>query len=1021
MRKSILTLMVVFAFVLNATAQSREITGRVNDEKGMPVQGVSVLPSSGRNGTQTDKEGNYKIVFPPNAKTLTFSSVGFETQVIAVRASNTVYVTLKVADGKLTEVVITGYTVRKRAESAAADSRVPAKQIEQVPVASFENILQGRAPGLYIASGSGLPGSAARVNIRGVGTIGGSFDPLYILDGMPIEPEVFRTLNPNDFETIDVLKDAAGAGQYGSRAGNGVIVITSKKGRAGKTQFQYRGQVGFAQAPSEQNLQLMNTTQRLQYEGSYLGPAGVLGTGTNTGFPGWDWSLNNPAVQASSAAQKAIFAGQLDSIGKINTDWSKVFFRRGTFKQNELSATGGSQNMTFYTSLSAYQQQGVIVRSGIDRYTFRGNMDIRGDKVMVSIRSSAGYSSLINTESEAGVALANPVAAAYLELPYRQVYKSPNVIDTGAGKTGANAIDRLNTTTSTTNQFKGNLGITIQYNIWKGLSLKMTNGVDYRNNNTSRYIDPNQWAGRQLTGNGGQGSYNEGNSENLQLINTTGLVYTHNFSGKHQVSAQFMSESIRNKNRTFNATGFGLNRALSNTPAAITPGSATNNEIPLIGGSKTKNGLSSLFALADYTYNKKYTISGTWRRDASSQVPVANRVISTETGGVAWNMSEEKFMKRQHIFDDVRLRGSYGEIANIGAFTSDFGYISSYGNLASTATNATNGTGPYAGVSGIIPTFPGNPDYKIESQVISNIGADFSLWNRRIRVTVDAYKKQSKNLLIPQGVSRTTGFLSLPTNAGKMENRGIDFNVSADVVSSKAVLVTLGVNGGFLRNRITDLGQVSDIPSGTGIIRVGLPLGTHYQIGYLGVNPQSGLPVYEDINGNPTTDFNAANKRASYGTYLPKFTGGASLDVSWNNFDLGVLVTTAQGVKRFDNESFFYESTNSNLAFNKDVRMLTSWQTPGQMTDFQKINSTRQFSSKDIRDASFVRLRNLQAGYTFSTKNGKPIRSFRVWGQGQNLFTWTKWTGFDPEESNNIATYEFPNPKTYTLGLDINF
>jgi len=441
----------------------------------------------------------------------------------------------------------------------------------------------------------------------------------------------------------------------------------------------------------------------------------------------------------------------------------------------------------------------------------------------------------------------------------------------------------------------------------------------------------------------------------------------------------------------------------------------------LIGGSKTQNGLSSVFALGDYTYKRKYTISGSWRQDASSQVPVTNRHIQTYTVGLAWNMTDESFMKRQHIFQDARLRASYGSLANIGAFTSDFGYISSYGNIAAGGVNATNGTGTYAGASGIIPTSPGNPDYKIESQVITNIGTDFSLWNRRIRVTADIYKKQSKNLLISQGLSRTTGFLGLNTNAGKMENRGLDFSVSADVVSSKEWLVTLGVNGGFLRNRITSLGQVSDIPSGTGIIRVGLPLGTHFQPGYLGVNPQSGLAVYEDINGNPTTDYSAANKRAAYGTYLPTFTGGASLDISWNKFDINVLLTTAQNVHRFDNESFFFENTNANFQFNKDVNLLNSWQTPGQMTDYQKINSTRQFSSKDIRDASFVRLRNIQMGYTFMTKAGKPIRGIRVWGQGENLYTWTKWTGFDPEESNNIATYEFPNPRTYSIGLDINF
>ena len=1024
MRKVILTLTVAVIFILHAAAQSRTITGRVNDEKGMPVAGVSVL--AGKSGTQTDKSGDYSINVNGNVRSLSFSSVGFEPRVMPVNSSvNVLNVVLKTADARLTEVVITGYTTRKKSEFTGADSKVTAQKIEQVPVASFEQILQGRAPGLYIASGSGQPGTVARVNIRGVGSISGGNDPLYIVDGIPIEDGVFRSINPNDFETVDILKDAAGAGLYGSRGANGVIVITTKKGRPGKTLFQYRGQVGFAEAPTEQNLQLMNTAQRLSYEANYLGPAGVLGTTNASGYPGWDWSPNNPANASLSAAALAVNAGKLDSIGKINTDWSKIFFRRGAFKQSELNASGGTENIRFYTSLSAYQQQGVLQRSSLDRYTFRSNIDFKADRVTASIHSYAGYSVSKGIESEAGVALANPVAAAYLELPYRQLYKSPGVIDTGVGKVGADAYDRANTSTSTSGQFKGSLAITIQYHIWDGLSLKTTDGVDYRNNNQSRFIDPNQYAGRQIT-TGQAGSYGESFVENVQFISTTGLVYNKTFRRKHQVNLQLMSESITNRARTFNATGFGINHNLPNTPSAITPGSTTNNEIPTIGGNKFHNGISSVFVNGDYTYNRKYTISGSLRRDVTSEAPKGNRTVVEAAGGLSWNMSEEAFMKKQRIFQDARLRASYGESANLNGFTSEFGYLSTYGIVPAapnnpTGVSPTNGTGPYAGTSGVVPVSPANPNYKIETQLLTNVGFDVSLWNRRLRITADFYKKESKNLFIAQGLSNTTGFTAYNTNAGKMENRGLDFGVNADVVSNKTLLITIGVNGGFLRNRITSLGTVSEIPQGTGIVRVGVPFGTHYQVGYLGVNPQSGLPVYEDINGNPTTDYSAANKRATYGTYLPKFTGGASLDASWNDFDLSVLLNTAQGVKRFDNESFFFENTNANFQYNKDVRMLGSWQVPGQMTDFQKINSVRQFSSKDIRDASFVRLRNVQLGYTFNTKAGKPIRSFRIWGQGENLYTWTKWTGFDPEESNNIATYEFPNPKTYSIGLDINF
>ena len=1014
MRKIILTMLVAIAFVLNVAAQDRTITGRILDDKGMPVQGVSVTSSNSKNGTQTDADGNYRITVAANTKSLNFSSVNFETQNKSIGNQKNININLSARSNKLEEVVVTGYTVKKRTEFTGAASKVASKQIEQVPLASFEQILQGRAPGLYIASGSGQPGTAATVNIRGVGSISGSSDALYVLDGIPIESAVFRSLNPNDFESVDVLKDAASAGLYGSRGGNGVIVITTKKGKAGKTRLQYRGQVGFSNVPTQNNLQLMNTAQRLQYEEQFLGPSGVIGPG----YPGWDYSPTNPGYQSASPAQKLIFDGLLDSVRKIDTKWADIFFRRSTFKQHELNASGGSDKLTFFTSLSVYQQEGIIIRSNLDRYTFRGNLNFKTDRLTASILTSTGFSTSKGIEAEAGINLTNPVAAAFLELPYRKLNRADGTVDVGQGKTGGNAFDRSNTTTQTSNQFKGGLSIVLEYEIWKGISAKTTNGVDYRNNNNSRFIDPNSFAG-SLVLQGAQGSYNESFDEAVNLVNTSGLVYKRKFGEKHQINLQALSESVRSKRRFFSATGFGINRVQVNTPNSISAGSATNNFIPLIGrnngGNKFISGISSLFALGDYTFDKRFTISGVVRRDVFSRVP-NNKVVETESVGATWNVTEEKFFKKQNIFQEFRVRASKGATANVNSLPGgdnglrgDFPFLSSF-----------EGT-TYSGIPAIIPNAPGNPEAKIERQILTNLGIDLTLWKGRVRITADLYKKESADQFVTQNLSRTTGFRILNTNVGKMENKGFDFAINTDIVKSKTVLVTFGVNGGFLKNRITDLGGLPDIPSGTGIARVGYPFGTHFTVGYIGINPQSGLPIYQDINGNPTTDYSATNSRAEFGTYLPKFTGGSSLDISWKGFDIGVLISTAQGVKRFNNESFFYETTNSNVAFNKRVDMLTGWRNPGEQTNYQKINSPRQFSSKDVQDASFVRLRNVQAGYTFKTKEGSKIRGFKVWGQAQNLYTWTKWNGFDPEESNNIATYEFPNPKTYTIGLDINF
>ncbi|HVG15081.1 MAG TPA: SusC/RagA family TonB-linked outer membrane protein, partial [Chitinophagaceae bacterium] len=844
MRKILLLLMAIVVFCTHLSAQSRTVSGTILDNNGQPLANVSVRIVGSSSGTVSDAKGAFSLSVPQNTRRLEVSSVGFATQSVTVPANGVLTVALLQAETGLNEVIVTGYSTRKKTEFTGASTKVTARSIEQVPIASFEQILQGRAPGLYIASGSGQPGTAARVNIRGVGSISGSNEPLYVLDGIPIEAGVFRSLNPNDFESVDVLKDAAGAGLYGSRGANGVIVITSKRGRPGKTQIQYRGQLGFSEAPAQKNIRLMNTAERLRYEETVLGgPAGILSTSGTTGYPGWDNSPSNPRYATLTPTQQAAAARTLDSFSQINTNWPDIFFRKGTFKQHEVNASGGSQGFNFFTSLSAFQQEGVVIRSNLDRYTFRGNLDFKTDRLTVSVRSAAGWSSQGGIESEAAIALANPVAAAYLELPYVSLNKPSGGVDTAAGRTGPNAYDRIFTTTSVSNQFKGNLGVTLQLDIWGGIGFRTTNGVDWRNNNSSRFIKPNSFV-RLGVAQGQQGSYSEGNLENLQLVSTTGFVFNRVFSEKHSVNAVAMVEAIRNRARSNNFTGFGINSALPNTPAGITAGTATNNFIPVVSGARTLNGLFSQFLNADYTFDNRYTISASVRNDEPSQVPEKNRQNIFWTVGGSWNIFREGFMKSQDFFQDARLRASYGETGNVAGFNSNFGYISTYGQ---------NSGSSYAGAPGIIPLSPGNPEYALESQVISNVGLDVTFFKNKIRATFEYYHKDSRNLFINQNLSRTTGFALLATNAGEMYNKGFEFQLSGDVIASRDLLVTLGVNGAFNKNRVTSLGALTDIPAGTGITRVGYSFGTHFTLGYMGVDPQTGLPVYQDINGKPTT------------------------------------------------------------------------------------------------------------------------------------------------------------------------
>jgi TonB-linked SusC/RagA family outer membrane protein len=992
-------------------AQTRTVTGTITDEAGTPLQGatISVVGSNansstltGGGNTTTTANGSFTLTVPTAAIELEITHVGFVTQRVRLGTQAAYSIKMSRTTAGLSEVVVTGYSSRRRSEFTGATAKVSAKQIEQVPMASFEQVLQGRAPGLYIASGSGQPGSYARVNIRGVGSIGGGSDPLYVIDGVPAEPGVFRTLNPNDFESVDVLKDAAGASIYGSRGANGVIVVTTKRGRQGTPVLQYRTQAGINKTVNSK-YDLMNTEERIRFEEQYIGPAGFV-------YPGYQYSPNNPAFATLTPAQQQANRRAYDSLRSINTDWPSIFFRTGRFMQHEVNASGATGGLGFYTSLSYYRQEGTVIRSDLERYTYRGNLDFKSGRLTVQLRSSAGFSKQSGIESEAAIALANPIAAAYLSLPYLRAYNQFGTPDTGAGKIGPNALERLEKTTNIINQFKGNFGVTAIMDIWGGIAAKTTAGIDYRNNNSSRFINPNSYAGHQVA-QGQQGSYAEGNAENLQLINTSGLTFTRNINNMHQVNAQAMFEFISNRYRSFSGTGFGINPALPNTPAGITAGSSTNNLIPQVTGGKTRNAIYSVFAIADYTFNRKYTLSASIRQDAFSQVPEANRNNVFWSIGGSWNAAEERFFERQNILDEARIRASYGTAANAAGFASDFGYLATYG--ASSAG--------YAGAPAIVPTSPGNASYQIESQAITNVGLDLSTWRRRIRFTFEWYNKMSRNLFVTQEISRTTGFNNLSTNAAQVRNRGVELQLSTDVISNTDWLVTIGLNAAYLQNRIISLGGLNEFTAGTGIYRVGYPLGTHYVVGWVGVDPATGNPIYQDKAGNPTAQYSAANNRAEFGTYLPRWTGGASLDGRFKNFDASILFSFAENVSRYNNERFFYEGGNNNFQYNQSTVMFNAWRKPGDITDIQRIGVARQFTSKDINDASFIRLRNVQLGYTYNFKDNKPIRGIRIYLQGQNLATWTKWQGFDPEESNNIATYEFPNPRTYTVGLDINF
>lgn len=1024
MRKVILTLMVAFGFVLSASAQDRTITGRITDEKGAPVQGVSVTSSDRRNGTQTDANGNYRIVVSSSARTLTFSSVNFETKTASISGS-TVNVSLTGKDNTLEEVAVnTGYGKIRKSQYSGASDRLGRAAVKNTPVASIDQQLQGKIPGLSVLSGSGQPGSSAAVVLRGFTSINGGTTPLYVIDGVPVEAGVFQSLNSNDIETIDVLKDATAQALYGSRGAAGVIVITTRRGSGDKMKLAVSSQFGYTQKPNSK-YRMMNTTELLKAQ-EQLGVSANL-QGNSTGLIGWNLSPLNPAYQAASAAQKAILDAQRDSVSKINTDWDDVFFRQGSFTRTDLTLSGGTGKTRLYSNLGYYKEQGITDRTDLKRYTWRNNADYTDNKLTASFSTTFGYTKRDFQESTTSNNLRNPFLAARLTPPTSRLWKAGqensqdyiNGLQTGTGNqfSGANLyqLNKLNYNYS--DQIKALLSFTGAYKISRDFTINGLAGIDARQTQATFYSDPREFYNTSSADiRTKSGSITESLDRYLQYELRGGVTYARTFAGRHAVQLDGYTELIHRYTKFTTETAYGVDPKRPNTIAGSTQGSVANQLVATTGGSRSQRSIGSEMLIGRYTYNGKYTVNGTFRHDGSSQLPDDNRFNNFYSIGGVWEASRESFIKKIKFINNLRLRASYGTSANADNFsTNDFFYAGYYSLGNDGGGNPTQFIGNVQ-----------NDDLTWEFTIQKNVGVDFSVWKERVYGSVDLYDKKTVDALLGVGSSATTGFTQFTDNAATVRNKGVEWKVNFDVLRTKNATITLYANGSYNKNYVQDLGGLPELPVGTSLISVGKPLGSHWEVGWAGVEPASGRPMYYDKNGNVTYVYSTANRVQKWGTSFAPRMGGFGLNAAYKGFDLGVGFTYQQGSRRVNNLEFFVENPGSFLATGLgQAASLNFWKGPGD------VNATTQsglyavnFSSKYIQDASFIKLKNVTFGYTVPQdllKRTKVISNMRFYFTGLNLYAWTKWKGYDPEDDNNISLSEFPNPRTMTVGLDITF
>ena len=966
-------LLIAFSF-----AQNRIITGKVTDARdGSPLVGVSVNVKGSKAGTTTDGSGLFRLSVPADA-VLVFSNVGFTDEQVTVGASDMVTVTLKVAQKNLQEVVITGYTLQNKRQTAGSISKVSGDEIKLQPIGSFDKALQGKVPGLLAQSQSGQPGAAAVVTIRGKGSINGTNDPLYIVDGVQINSADFASINPGDIESYNVLKDATSTAIYGSRGANGVIVITTKKGYSGKTKIDYDFQYGWSQLPKN-HLALMNSAQKLQYE-FYDRP--------DFGPNPFGWSQ-----------------AEVDSLSKLNYDIEGILFQKGITQQHQLSASGGNEKTRFFVSGSIFDQEGVVITTGLKRYTGRVNLDNTFGNWRFGINSSLGYSRVTGTR-ENDQYIGSPLNAIRWFNPYLNLYDANGDYQADFLQGQPNPLAELLENHGNSDQLKGVGNVYVEFALpWvKGLKAKTLWGVDFTEDEGFTYLDRTTDQGSQSQG--GNGEVDRSFSRTFRYTGTTSLSYQRTV-GEHELSVALYNEIIQRKIENFLFGGYGLVGPFKNE-AGITPGTPTNGYIPTVGGGGSESSLLSYFIDGTYGFRKKYYLNFGARRDGSSRLSKDRQWANFGQLGAGWIVTED-FLKNLDWLNSLKLKASYGTVGSQGI--GDFSTRELYGPTV------------YNGVGGLVLSNLETP-LTWERKVMFNTGIEFTTFAGRFGGTIEFYNNITKDLFLDRQLSRTSGFQSITNNLGKMQNQGIEVSFNAEVIRTKDFSWTVEANYTRNKNKLLDQhGQQENI-TGLFVNRVGQPINTLYLVKYAGVDPQTGEALYFKPDGKTTTNVYDPDDRVLVGPIDPPNFGGFGTTLNYKGVMLDVLFSYAWGAQSYNNDRLNVENSiywYSNLA----TSMLREWQVPGDITDIPSaFNDLHSETTRFVEKNDYLRLRNVMLSYTLPKKmmDKWKLRNVRVFAQGQNLYVWHNFQGYDPEIVTGIlGGAQYPQLKTVTFGLNLGF
>lgn len=1025
--------------VAPAWAQMQAVSGRVLGSDGGAVPGATVLERGTTNGTSTNADGNFSLSVQPGAS-LIISSVGYTAQTVAVGGQNTINVTLPVAATQLNEAVVVGYGTQAKADVTGSVVTLTTKDIANAPVQSFEQAIQGKAAGVVIENSSGKLGQAIKVRVRGTSSVSGDTQPLYVVDNIPIQTDDFSStgaptnpiadINPNDIESITVLKDAAASAIYGSRASNGVVLITTKRGKAGATHFNLGYQYGVSQATHKREFLNANEYTELITE--------ALKNGGRT--------------DASIATRLKGYAGgvTVDANYDVDTNWQDQVFQKGKFSQYDLNASGGTDKTKFFISGQYSNQEGIIITNKLERIAARFNVDHKATDWLVL----GANVSLARTRNN--------------RLPNDNVFSTPlqivalapitPLIDPRTGLTSG-ALDltpgsaflgqpnnnfpfyynpllglQNNAATYTTLGYRTLGNVYAQADILPGLSFRSELGLDLLNQDEDQYL-------ARVTGrNSGRT-----NSFGFSAHATSGRYITNNFfsyrktlAEQHSIEATLGTayEERKFSFRSVSGTQFASDayRTIANA-ATFTNGSSTG----------TSNALLSYFARLNYAFANKYLVGLSARIDGSSRFGQNKRYGFFPAASAGWVVTEESFLKDQKVLSFLKPRVSIGRTGNQGF--PDFAPLSLF-----------SGTSGYVGVPGQRPLQIGNPDLKWESTTQADAGLEFGLLDNRISGEVDVYQKKTNDLALNVPVPGTSGFASQFQNVGTLENKGVELSLTTrNFVGGFSWTTT--VNAARNNNKITYLQGQPILGSFLSRAQEGYPIGTFFGAEYAGVDPANGNALYYlnksngdntgtgtiDHSAGTTSNFNDA-QLVPVGDPNARWTGGLTNTFTFKGIDLSATLIGVFGNKVFDAGAPFYSVGFNNGPDNQTKDQLNRWQKVGDITDVPKAiylgsNGTGN-SSRFVRDGSYGRLRTITLGYSLPSTLAKSVylQSVRVYVQALNLFTITKYQGWDPEVNTDylassgtqgsvtatqgninqgIDFYTTPQPRTITVGINV--